>query len=57
MLLNVFPFLFLPFPSLQTFHPESKLMEIGKGDNKRILPMTAAQFYEKKEFLREKIVR
>ena len=29
----------------------------GVGENKKVLAMTAAQFYEKKELLREKIVR
>ena len=32
-------------------------MQIGEGDNAKSLNMTTAQFYEKKEHLREKIVR
>ena len=42
---------------IQTYHPEWKPMEIGGGENVKSLPMTTAQFYEKKEHLREKIVR
>ena len=42
---------------LQTYYPEWKSMQIGEGENVKSLPMTTAQFYEKKEYLREKIVR
>ena len=38
----------------KSFNPEQRTIEIGKGDNNKVL--TAAQYYAKKESLRDKMV-